>query len=229
MGNLITRIVQKILASMKRIFCAQNRPIAPEEIDYYLTLDGTEGDLVFVNQPAAGGTSTLAVESNGTVEVISQDSHLTVALSAAGDTLSITVPKNTANFPRIFQPVVLGVKEDSSIKCRVEISQKAASISPADNYQIRLNNQTTGLVTFWDSTGGIREISPNFNVVVTIGGADCQIMFDHSIQNVVIFTSDNSSSVWSAIDIPAGLPMKIDTTRWLAACAAGERSFMVLG
>lgn len=219
----------EILLSIKQDATAQRRITLNQSntASYYLTLDGIKGDRTFVNQPAEGVTLTLAVESNGTVEVVSQDSRLTVALSAATNILTITVPRNTTSSPIRFLPVVVGVKEDRNIQSRVNIGQEVAVLPVY--YQIRLNNQTTGLVTFRDSTGGIREISPNFNVIVTIGGADCQIMFDHSIQNVVIYASDNSSSVWSAIDIQAGLPMKIDTSRWLAACAAGKNSFLVLG
>ncbi|WP_418991856.1 hypothetical protein [Alistipes sp.] len=212
---------------MKRIFCAQNKPAIPASPRYYLTLDGTAGDLTIENQSAEGVYLEIGVETNGTLRIVSSDARLAVEFFPGA--LHITVPRNAGNAPLQYAPVVLGLAEESAFRVQITILQNASPTTPADGYNITLANGTRVEMIFQDSEGTLHQIHPGFNETVTLGGVHCLISFDGPVHSVAITTSDAPGSVWSALDIEADKTYSIDTTNWLAVCAGGYDYFTVSG
>lgn len=208
---------------MKRIFCAQNIS-AP---DYYLALNGAEGDLSFDDQPAEGVTLNIALQTNGTPRIVSKDSRLSVEISSG--TLRITVPSHLGNAPLQYDPVVLGLAEDGELRVRITILQHEAALPPVEDYQITLANATLVGLTFQDSEGTVVYIDSGLNETVTIGGAPCVITFDGYVQSVSIVLHSLPGSAWARMDIEANRPYPIDTAKWLTLCRTGRDYFSVLG
>lgn len=197
---------------------------APEP--YYLKLNGADQDLSCADQPAAGATLTIALETNGTPRIVSQDARLTVEMLPG--TLRITVPpRNLGNAPLQYNPVVLGVDEDSSIRRQVSVSQDA--VLPVVKFDVYLVNDTIGQIIFRDSEGILHNIDPQGTETVAIGEKPCAIQFDNSPPSVVIFAENSSGSVWSARDIVAYEIYSIETWPWCVKCMDKENRFTVLG
>ncbi len=94
---------------------------------YYLYLDGQNADQSKTDITSAGTTITYSVQSNGTPYVVSKDSRLTVTLQTAEDgtmLLTIKVPQNTSDADIDYDPVILGVREDSTVRRQAAVSQK---------------------------------------------------------------------------------------------------------
>lgn len=98
------------------------------KIDYWLRLDDYELDITMANISGAGDDSIAVwVESNGTPYIVSQDSRLTAALIDRGNGLGceIVVPANTSSVPITYDPVVIGIEEDDSVRRSITIEQQA--------------------------------------------------------------------------------------------------------
>ena len=98
------------------------------KIDYWLRLDDYELDITMANISGAGDDSIAVwVESNGTPYIVSQDSRLTAALIDRGNGLGceIVVPANTSSVPITYDPVVIGIEEDDSVRWSITIEQQA--------------------------------------------------------------------------------------------------------
>lgn len=98
------------------------------KIDYWLRLDDYEQDITMANISGAGDDSIAVwVESNGTPYIVSQDSRLTAALIDRGNGLGceIVVPANTSSVPITYDPVVIGIEEDDSVRRSITIEQQA--------------------------------------------------------------------------------------------------------
>lgn len=94
---------------------------------YYLYLDGQNADQSKTDITSAGTTITYSVQSNGTPYVVSKDSRLTATLQTAEDgtmLLTIKVPQNTSDADIDYDPVILGVREDSTVRRQAAVSQK---------------------------------------------------------------------------------------------------------
>ena len=94
---------------------------------YYLYLDGQNADQSKTDITSAGTTITYTVQSNGTPYVVSKDSRLTATLQTAEDgtmLLTIKVPQNTSDADIDYDPVILGVREDSTVRRQAAVSQK---------------------------------------------------------------------------------------------------------
>lgn len=98
------------------------------KIDYWLRLDDYELDVTMANISGAGDDSIAVwVESNGTPYIVSQDSRLTAALIDRGNGLGceIVVPANPSSVPITYDPVVIGIEEDDSVRRSITIEQQA--------------------------------------------------------------------------------------------------------
>ena len=98
------------------------------KIDYWLRLDDYELDITMANISGAGDDSIAVwVWSNGTPYIVSQDSRLTAALIDRGNGLGceIVVPANTSSVPITYDPVVIGIEEDDSVRRSITIEQQA--------------------------------------------------------------------------------------------------------
>ena len=94
-------------------------------VHYDLLIGGNSSDFS-IDAVAAGAEFAYSVETNGTPYIVSYDSRLTVSLNSEADTweLSIYVPENTSDAGIDYNPVILGISEDVSVRRKISISQQ---------------------------------------------------------------------------------------------------------
>lgn len=94
-------------------------------VHYNLLIGGNSSDFS-IDVVAAGAEFAYSVETNGTPYIVSYDSRLTVSLNSEADTweLSIYVPENTSDAGIDYNPVILGISEDVSVRRKISISQQ---------------------------------------------------------------------------------------------------------
>lgn len=160
-------------------------------VHYYLLIGGNSSDFS-IDAVAAGAEFAYSVETNGTPYIVSYDSRLTVSLNSEADTweLSIYVPENTSDAGIDYNPVILGISEDVSVRRRIIISQQGKE------YYLTLNgsiddisldtNAAAGRLRVAYSTNG----TPEYSISVPDDVMDAEI--DATYIN--IYTTANTSS-----------------------------------
>lgn len=104
--------------------------IAAAASAYYLRLDDSDEDQsVTVGAYASSALYAWTVTSDGTPYLVSSDSRLSVDLyEEDGDMyLSVAAPNNTSIAPIEYDPVILGIREDSSLLRKATVSQQGAN------------------------------------------------------------------------------------------------------
>lgn len=97
---------------------------------YYLRLDGSDEDQsVTVGAYASSALYAWTVTSDGTPYLVSSDSRLLVDLYEEDGAmyLSVAAPENTSLAPIEYDPVILGIREDSSLLRKATVSQQGAN------------------------------------------------------------------------------------------------------
>lgn len=163
--------------------------VAP--VKYYLWLNGEDADQNNTNVPAGGTRITHYVESDGTPYVVSKDSRLTADITYGPDgalILVIVVPKNSTAYNINYTPVVVGIREDDSVRRRVNISQLGAG------YTLVLNGSVGDLELDARATAGQLKVAYETNGTLQLSKTgDVVAAMEADAANINIYTYGNTS------------------------------------
>lgn len=126
---------------------------------YYLRLDGEDEDSQWVADADGRNGTAYTVTSNGTPYIVSFDSRLLVDLYEEDGSLylSIAAPENTGTSGIDYDPVILGIREDSSVRRQVAVSQKGKE------YYLSLNGNSSGFSVNATADGEVMELTCGTN------------------------------------------------------------------
>ena len=126
---------------------------------YYLRLDGEDEDSQWVADADGRNGTAYTVTSNGTPYIVSFDSRLSVDLYEGDGSLhlSIAAPENTGTSGIDYDPVILGIREDSSVRRQAAVSQKGKE------YYLSLNGNSSGFSVNAIADGEVMELTCGTN------------------------------------------------------------------
>lgn len=122
---------------------------------YYLRLDGLDEDQSVTVGASSSALYEWTVTSDGTPYLVSSDSRLLVDLyEEDGDMyLSVAAPENTSLAPIEYDPVILGIREDSSLRRKATVSQQGA------NAYLSINGNRSDFAVETSADGEVLELT----------------------------------------------------------------------
>lgn len=159
---------------------------------YYLYLDGEDSDRSWTEEANGKDGVAYDVTSNGTPYIVSFDSRLSVDLyEEDGDLyLSIYAPENTGTAMISYDSVILGIREDSTVRREVAVSQKGKELF------LTLNGNSSGFSVNATADGEVIELTCETNGTPQIQQFEGDAIDSVDIQGDVISiaTVPNSST-----------------------------------